>query len=142
MRDKTILIDAPKTGTSRSVTKLGPLAYDLSVWQQACPTELLFTAKNGKQMSEEGYSNWRNRVWHPVAPDGVRPYDLRHTCISLLIREKSIAEIAREAGTSIRMIDQHYGHVIEELAGLGGAEEEIRKARAEVHGNLRLVESA
>jgi site-specific recombinase XerD len=48
----------------------------------------------------------------------VRPYDLRHSFVSLLIVEgASIVEIARQAGNSPAVALNVYAHVLEELEG-------------------------
>lgn len=48
----------------------------------------------------------------------VRPYDLRHSFVSLLIAEgRSIVEVARQAGHSATMSLDTYGHVFDELDG-------------------------
>jgi integrase len=45
-----------------------------------------------------------------------RPYDLRHSFISLLLREgASVVEVARQAGHAPTMSLDTYGHVIAEL---------------------------
>ena len=48
----------------------------------------------------------------------VRPYDLRHSFVSLLIAEgRSIVDVARQAGHSATMALDTYGHVFDELDG-------------------------
>lgn len=62
----------------------------------------------------------------------LRPYDLRHSFVSLLIVEgASIVEIARQAGHSPAVALNVYAHVIEELEGgeRRSAETVIREAR-------------
>lgn len=63
---------------------------------------------------------------------GTRPYDLRHSFVSLLLADgASVIEVAQQAGHSPTMSLNTYGHVIEELAGAERrpAEETIREAR-------------
>ncbi|MGZ8795057.1 MAG: tyrosine-type recombinase/integrase, partial [Gaiellaceae bacterium] len=65
----------------------------------------------------------------------IRPYDLRHSFVSLLIAEgRNIVEVARQAGHSPSMALDTYGHVFDELDGAKRrpAAEVIRKARAKV----------
>ena len=62
----------------------------------------------------------------------MRPYDLRHSFVSLLLSEgASIVEVARQAGHAATLTLDTYGHVIEELAGADrvSAEAAIRAAR-------------
>ena len=66
------------------------------------------------------WRNWRNRVFQPAAKrpglGQIRPYDLRHSFVSLLIAERrTIIEVARQAGHSPTMTLDSYGHVFDEL---------------------------
>ena len=63
-----------------------------------------------------------------------RPYDLRHSFISLLIHEGlSVVEVARQAGHSPEMTLGTYAHVFDEheLGEHKTAEDQIRAARGE-----------
>jgi hypothetical protein len=67
--------------------------------------------------------NWRNRDWYPaLEAAGLErrgPNALRHSFASFAIRNGIDAfRLARLMGTSVQMIDQHYGHL------LRGAEED------------------
>ena len=139
VRDRTLLVDAPKTGRSRAVKLFPTLASDLRKWKVACPPqELVFPSKRGKPISETGWHNWRNRIWKEAAPAGMRPYDLRHTFVSLLIREGlSVVEIAAQAGHSPEVCLRTYAHEFAELQGLGNAEETILAAREDSEQKAR-----
>jgi integrase len=51
-----------------------------------------------------------------VGVNGARPYDLRHSFVSLLIAEgRSILDVARQAGHSASMTLDTYGHIFDEL---------------------------
>ena len=148
--ERTILVDravalgdvkGTKTGKSRSVRLLAPLAADLAEWRLACgrPDDdaLVFPRKDGRVWTEQDWRNWRQRVFAPAATaaglDGFRPYDLRHSFVSLLFAEgRTVIEVARQAGHSPTMALATYGHVIEELedAERRSAEDVIREARA------------
>jgi integrase len=59
---------------------------------------------------------WRARVWKDVVDalglTGRTPYVLRHTYATLALRSgQSTFEVARWMGSSIAMIDRHYGHL-------------------------------
>lgn len=81
-----------KTGQKRSVRLLAPLAADLLEWRLASgrPDDdaLVFPTKDGRVWTEEHWRNWRQRVFAPAASsaglDRLRPYDLRHSFVSLL----------------------------------------------------------
>jgi integrase len=83
-------------------------------------------------------SNWRRPLFAPAAAaaglERIRPYDLRHSFVSLLLDEgASVVEVARQAGHSPTMALSTYAHVIEELEGAEQrpAEAVIREARDE-----------
>ncbi len=68
-------------------------------------------------------SSFRKRIYQAAARkvgvESTRPYDLRHSFVSLLIHEGrlSIVEIARQLGHSPTMALDTYGHVIANLTG-------------------------
>ena len=100
----------------------------------------MFPSPAGETWSDEDWRNWRRRVFRPaadaaVAERGARPYDLRHSSVSLLIREgASIVEVARQAGHAPTVTLDTYGHVFDELEGADrvSADAEIRRARERV----------
>ncbi len=99
---------------------------------------LVFPSPNG------GYfdlHNFRNRYWKPAQlAAGITPlrriYDLRHTFATFALRAGiSTFELSRYMGTSLGMIDRHYGHLARD-----GCEHAIRlldlfiRAEPDVHG--------
>jgi integrase len=71
--------------------------------------------------------NWRRRIWTPaIEASGVarpaRIYDLRSTFASdALAAGVSAFELARIMGTSVRMIERHYGTLLDGAgAGIAG----------------------
>jgi hypothetical protein len=64
-------------------------------------------------------NNFRNRVWIPaIEASGVRPpariYDLRSTFASnALAAGITVFELARVMGTSVEMIERHYGALLD-----------------------------
>jgi hypothetical protein len=92
---------------------------------------------------EDDWRNWRQRIFEPAVESAglirIRPYDLRHSFVSLLIAEgRSAVEVARQAGHSATMALDTYGHVFDELDGAErvSAEQAIQKARAEPRATL------
>lgn len=131
-----------KTRRSRTVTVLAPLAQDLAEWRlhTGRPADgLVFPGHEGEPWTPTAYRNWRRRIYTPVAQAaGIqrpRPYDLRHSFVSLLIAEgHNIVEVARQAGHSPTMALDTYAHVFEEFDPTErvNAADRIRKAREEL----------
>jgi integrase len=132
---------------------LGPLAEDLREWFLASGrpsgTPPVFPAHDGGFWSQDDWRNWRQRVWHGeperprrdrkratpprpgCSPAGTRPRDLRSSYVTLRVYEGiPLTQIAKEVGTSVRMIEQHYAGIIENWDGTRvPAENQIRVAR-------------
>ncbi len=112
-----------KTGRTRTVRILGPLADDLDTYREAtsaATSDIVFPTATGQLWSDHAWRNWRRRVFQPTARSvgvtGARPYDLRHSFVSLLIAEgRSIIDVARQAGHSASMTLDTYGHIFDEL---------------------------
>lgn len=144
VRAHSLLVRAAKTRSFRTVHLLSPLIADLAEWRLLTGgrLELVFPTSRGTPWTSTDYGNWRARIWHGtkrnpgVAPPGTRIYDLRHTFVSLLLRDPrySRVEVAAQAGHSLEVQDRTYAHVIAELRGEGSAEDAIRWARMEVFG--------
>jgi integrase len=118
-------LKATKTGRARTVRLLPPLAADLAAWRvvSRCqePAALIFPDPRGRPWDAERVRNWRNRVFRPASEAAglsqARPYDLRHSFVSLLIYEgASVVDVARQAGHAPTMTLDTYGHIFEELA--------------------------
>jgi integrase len=133
IRKRTLLIEgsvsygrekSTKTNATRSVRLLAPLKQDLAEWRLACgrPGEdaLIFARPDGDAWRNDDYRNWRKRAYVPAAKaaglNAPRPYDLRHSFVSLLINEGvSIVEVARQAGHSPEECLRTYAHTFEEF---------------------------
>jgi integrase len=129
-----------KTGQTRTVKLLEPLADSLTAWRgasdRATPTDLIFPSPDGSPWNHDRAANWRKRTFaEATAAAGVtkaRPYDLRHSFISLLIAQgATVVDVARQAGHSPTMALSTYAHLFDEFAEAPrtSAEEVIRAAR-------------
>jgi hypothetical protein len=119
----------------------------LTTWQWRLSTGgtgLVFLNTRGGPISESGWSNWRRRIWYgPDTNPGPgrvlgKPYLLRHTCASLLVREgRSVTEVAEQMGHSAEECLRTYAHVFRDYDSSDRADREalIRHARAEVFGS-------
>ena len=141
--ERTIVVDASKTGARRTVRLLGPLSEDLEDWRTASGAGdqgLVIPGAGGGPWSTEAYKSWRRRGFAAAARaagvHGATPYALRHSFCSLLLAEgRSVIEVARQMGHGANLTLGTYGHVIDELAGHDrvDAEEAIRSAREHLH---------
>jgi integrase len=148
IRKRTILVErglvlgqlkTTKTGRTRTVRLLAPLAADLREWKIANgrpPDDaLLFPGHRGGVWSDDAWRYWRRRIFGSAAKaagiEGRVPYDLRHSFVSLLIAEgANVVEVARQAGHSPTMTLSTYAHLFDEFEhGRRSAEDEIRRAR-------------
>jgi integrase len=155
VRERTLLVEKAadgqggvkptKTGQSRTVRLLAPLADDLAEWRRsldhADDDALLFPNGSGGIWNDPAWQTWHRDAWVPacraVGLEGARPYDLRHSFVSLLIHEgRSVVEVARQAGHSPTMTLDVYAHVFDEFDVAEGvsAEDQIGQARRDVSG--------
>lgn len=156
IRERTILVErglvlgelkTTKTGRTRTVRLLAPLAADLREWQIANGTPpreaLVFPGQRGGAWSDDAWRYWRRRIFQPATKvagiDAAVPYDLRHSFVSLLIAEgANVVEVARQAGHSPTVTLTTYAHLFDERApGQRSAEDEIRAARQALHRRRR-----
>src|SRR5262249_7348117 len=132
-----------KTGQARTVRLLGPLARDLAEWRQLRDgpgdDELLFSTPSGGVWNDTAWQTWHRDAWLPgreaTGLDSARPYDPRHSFVSLLIHEgRSVVDVARQAGHSPTMTLDVYAHVLDEfdIAERVSAEDRIEQARRDV----------
>ena len=151
VRERTLLVErsvslgaakATKTGATRTVRLLAPLAADLREWRMRSgrPDDraLVFPGRDGRPWSQPAYQSWRRRAFARAASaagaQGARPYDLRHSFASLLLHEgRNVIYVARQLGHGAQLTLGTYGHVIDELdeqQPRQDAEDAIAAARA------------
>lgn len=146
--ERTLLVDAEKTGARRKIRLLSPLRADLHDWRVSSkepPTDAwVFPAVDGAPWSANAFEKWRRRVFTPAIKeagiDGGRPYDLRHSFASLLLHEgRSVIYVARQLGHGAELTMRVYGHVIEELEDRPQlpAEDAIQEARQTLPARLK-----
>ncbi|MTD46272.1 tyrosine-type recombinase/integrase [Conexibacter sp. W3-3-2] len=134
IRDETLLVEQAvscgklklqKTGrVYRTVDLLRPLAVDLAIWMEdkgiVRDDALLFPRPDGGWWTKDDWDNWRKRHFHrhtkTLGLGTPRPYDLRHSFASLLIREQraSIVDIADQLGHAPTETLNTYSHVVRE----------------------------
>jgi integrase len=111
------VVDLGKTTRSRRQVPLSPRALEaIDAFPPRLDSRYLIPARRGGSFDLD---NFRRREWGPaVEASGVRTpariYDLRSTFASnALAAGVSVFELARVMGTSVAMIERHYGTVIE-----------------------------
>jgi integrase len=149
--DRTLLVErsvafgqlkSTKTGGRRSVRLLPSLKEDLTAWREqtdrGAAIDLVFPSPDGSPWNADRARNWRKRAFADAAAEAgvptARPYDLRHSFISLLIAQgATVVEVARQAGHAPTMTLSTYAHLFDELDGADhrSAEEQVRAARLE-----------
>lgn len=111
------VVELAKTNRSRRQVPLSPRALSaIDALPARLDTPLLFPSA-GRQVLN--LNNFRNRVWTPaIEASGVRRparlYDLRSTFASnALAVGITVFELARVMGTSVDMIERHYGALLD-----------------------------
>jgi integrase len=150
VRNKTLLVEQAlayseikptKTGAIRSVRILPALKADLDKWREEAPphpSNLVFASKTNGDGAwlREAYKSWTRKAFKESARaagrDDLRPYDLRHSFASLLIREgKSVVDVASQLGHAPTMTLSTYAHVMADL------DEEDRRSANELIDEAR-----
>ena len=127
----------------RTVDLLDAPRADLTAWiSDRHSAGAVFARSDGEFLRRTDWNNWRNRRFYAACEacglGRPRPYDLRHSFASLLIREQktSIVELAQQLGHSPTETLKTYGHVFAEYRRQQPvpADDWIAQARREVHG--------
>jgi integrase len=117
--------DIAKTNVSRYPEIPDPVMADLAQWKlvSGSPVGLIFPrTKDGMPWRKTDRDNWRARWFRPAEEaaglEGFRPYDLRHTCASLMLRAQvPPADVAAHMGHGLQVLFSTYGHEIEAMRG-------------------------
>jgi integrase len=109
-------VKTPKTKASRRRVPIGARALEaLAVVPRRLDSRLAFPGPRGAHVD---LRNWRRREWKPALeaaglPRERRPYDLRHSYASwMLAADAPALDVAKFMGTSVRMLDLVYGHLV------------------------------
>ena len=117
-RTLELTIGTDKTGKPRRI-KLPKHAASLFAAQSKnkLPAAPLFMRANGKVWDK---NSWKQPINAAVSaaelPSGTTAYTLRHSTITDLVNKLPLLTIAQISGTSVQMIERHYGHLASDAA--------------------------
>ncbi len=126
-RRRELSIDKDKANGRRRIVVPPQTAQFL---RDACedkpPTAYMFARSDGRPWDKDMWKGPIKTAIHSAAlPDAATIYTLRHSTITdLVVGGLDLLTVAQLSGTSVRMIERHYGHLqseraAEALAGLG-----------------------
>lgn len=115
-RTRALTIGQDKNGRPRQITVPHQIAeFLVGQLDGKLPTASMFSRADGR--------TWNKDAWkHPIKeaaltarlPSGLSAYTLRHSVITDLVREGlPILTVAQLSGTSVAMIERHYGHLVQ-----------------------------
>jgi integrase len=118
-RTRALTIGKDKNGKPRQLTMPEIIADFFEVQVKGkLPAAWIFTRTGGAAWHKDA---WKHPVKDAVAaadlPEAVAAYTLRHSVITDLIRARlPILTVAQLSGTSVAMIERHYGHLVRDDA--------------------------
>ncbi len=120
-RLKVLKIGQDKSGKDRRIM-LPDVTADFfeTASKDKLPTAPLLSRANGTTWNKDAWK-WPIRATVETAklPDGTTAYTLRHSVISDLVHDGlDLLTVAQISGTSVVMIERHYGHLRSEVAAV------------------------
>lgn len=118
-KTRTLRIGTDKNGMPREIALPHEISdFFASQIRMKLPHAPIFSRENGKRWNKDA---WKYPIKEAVKetglPIGVSAYTLRHSAIIDLIRGGlPILTVAQMSGTSVAMIEKHYGHLVREDA--------------------------
>jgi len=118
-RTRALTIGKDKNGNPRQLT-MPPLISDFFEVQvkNKLPAVPVFTRTGGGEWNKDAWKYPIKDAVHAAGlPGAVSAYTLRHSVITDLIRARlPILTVAQLSGTSVAMIEKHYGHLVRDDA--------------------------
>lgn len=132
MTSGKLVVDAAKTGRTRVVPLLPIVRRELAALHlrkgRPGPAVPIISTDAGERWSESRFRSFR-RHRSKVAP-GMRPYDLRHAYVSLMIQAgHTVVEVAKWAGHSPAVCLGMYAHLFDTVTERIDPEQAVRAAR-------------
>jgi site-specific recombinase XerD len=118
-RLKVLKIGQDKSGKDRRI-KLPDVTAQFfeAMAKNKAPTAPLLSRADGKSWNKDAWK-WPIKAAVNAAslPDGTTAYTLRHSVISDLVHDGlDLLTVAQISGTSVVMIERHYGHLRSDIA--------------------------
>jgi integrase len=128
-----LIVDASKTERTRVVPLLPTVRKELAALQlrqgRPGPAAPIIATSSGEAWSDSRFRSFRRHRWSKVAP-GMRPYDLRHAYVSLMIQAgHTVVEVAKWAGHSPQVCLGTYAHLFDTVTDRIDPDLAIRAAR-------------
>jgi integrase len=128
-----LVVDAAKTGRTRVVPLLPIVRRELAELHlhdgRPGPAAPIISTNAGECWSDSRFRSFRRHRWSKVAP-GMRPYDLRHAYVSLMIQAgHTVVEVAKWAGHSPAVCLGTYAHLFDTVTERVDPDRAIREAR-------------
>jgi integrase len=118
-RTRTLTIGKDKSGKPRQIA-IPEIVAKLfeSQTKDKLPAAPIFARLDGRAWNKDAWKNPIKAAVHLAKlPSGVSAYTLRHSVITDLIRQGLPAlTVAQISGTSVAMIERHYGHLVRDDA--------------------------
>jgi site-specific recombinase XerD len=114
-RTRTLTIGKDKHGQPRQVTVPQVIGEFLAAQvKNKLPSAPLFMRKDGRAWNKDAWKHPIKQAVHAAKlPSGAAAYTLRHSVITDLVRGGlPVLTVAQLSGTSVAMIERHYGHLV------------------------------
>lgn len=114
----TLRIKVDKTGTRTLKLPKETAELFTATAKDKLPSAPLFTRTDGSAWDKDSWKYpVKNAAMAANMPDGTTAYTLRHSVITDLVHGGlDLLTVAQISGTSVRMIEQHYGHLRGDVA--------------------------
>lgn len=121
LRTRQLTIGRDKNGRPRQILLSTPAAEHLAAQTaDKLPSAILLSRANGQPWTKESWKiPLKDAVEASGLESGITAYTLRHSVISDLVTDGlSLLAVAQISGTSVQMIERHYGHLNDEVAAM------------------------
>jgi integrase len=124
-RTRALTVGRDKNGNPRQLTVPQMISdfFEVQV-KDKLPNAPVFTRAGGREWNKDAWKHpIKDAVKGAKLPSAVAAYTLRHSVITDLIRARlPILTVAQLSGTSVAMIEKHYGHLVRDDAELALAQ--------------------